>query len=53
MYRGPEYSAADWTSRNRYVRVFFQEPTKKEQAFIEHFLKAFPSTVRAGAIASP
>jgi hypothetical protein len=53
MYRGPEYRAADWTSRNRYIRVFFQEPTKKEQAFIDHFLKAFPSTLRAGAITSP
>jgi hypothetical protein len=26
--------------------VAFQEPTKKEQAFIEHFLEAFPSTLR-------
>jgi hypothetical protein len=30
-----------------------QEPTTKEQAFIDHFLKAFPSTLRAGVITSP
>jgi hypothetical protein len=28
-------------------------PPRKEQAFIDHFLKAFPSTLRAAVITSP
>jgi len=46
MYRGPEVIAADWISGNRYVKVLFNQPTKKEQAFIDHFLRAFPSTLQ-------
>jgi hypothetical protein len=45
LYCGPEVIAADWISGNRYVKALFHEPTKKEQAFINHFLQAFPSTL--------
>jgi hypothetical protein len=45
MYRGPETVAADWISGNRYIRLFFRDPTDKESAFVKHFLDAFPSTL--------
>jgi hypothetical protein len=45
MYRGPRVTAADWVSRNRYVRVYSELRTEKQNAFIESFLRSFPSTL--------
>jgi hypothetical protein len=44
--RGVEISAADWVSQNRYVRIFFHERTRLQEAFVEHFLAQYPSTLR-------
>ena len=38
-------TAADWVSRNRYVRVYSELRTEKQNAFIESFLRSFPSTL--------
>jgi len=45
-YRGVEISAADWVSQNRYLRVFFHERTRLQEAFGQHFLAQYPSTLR-------
>ena len=45
-YRGVEISAADWVSQNRYLRVFFHERTRLQEAFVQHFLAQYPSTLR-------
>jgi hypothetical protein len=45
-YRGVEISAADWVSKNRYVRVFFHERTRLQEAFVQHFLAQYPSTLQ-------
>ena len=45
MYRGPKVTAADWVSRNRYLRVYSELRTEKQNAFIESFLRSFPSTL--------
>jgi len=44
-YRGPKVTAADWVSRNRYLRVYSELRTEKQNAFIESFLRSFPSTL--------
>jgi hypothetical protein len=45
MYRGPKVTAADWVSRNRYLRVYSELRTETPNAFIESFLRSFPSTL--------
>ena len=45
MYRGPKVTAADWVSRNRYLRVYSELQTETHKAFIESFLRSFPSTL--------
>jgi hypothetical protein len=45
MFHGPKVTAADWISRNRYVRVYSEQRTEKQNAFIESFLRRFPSTL--------
>ena len=35
----------DAVSRNRYVRVYSELRTEKQNAFIESFLRSFPSTL--------
>jgi len=45
MYRGPKVTSADWVSRNRYLRVYSELRTEKQNAFIEFFLRSFPSTL--------
>jgi hypothetical protein len=46
VFRGPHYALADWTSKVRYVRLSFQGHFDVQDAFIEHFLSKFPSTLR-------
>ena len=45
MYRGPEVTAADWPSKNRYVRVLFYRRVPEQDEFIARYLAAFPSSL--------
>ena len=44
-YRGVKIAAADWISRNRYVRVFSHDRSSLQEAFVRYFLAQYPSTL--------
>jgi hypothetical protein len=46
LYRGPQYTAAYWVSKNRFVQVLFYHPIPEQEEFISHYLAEFPSTLR-------
>lgn len=46
LYEGPQYIAAYWVSKNKFVQVFFYRPIPEQREFIAHYLAEFPSTLQ-------
>jgi hypothetical protein len=46
LYHGPQYTAAYWVSKNRFVQVLFYHPIPEQEQFISHYAAEFPSTLQ-------